>query len=161
MSFGDLSSVVAGRYESPFPDVWISSQLEKVGFDEGAGLLRSGSPSLVAWLSSWVRRVSRAPLAIHWDRPERHTLVLCSAAQVWSPLWVGLSYIDDSSCWVIARCDPVRTMSTNSSAGVHGWKLGQWKRVATCCNQIFFVNDCIDIDLLQMNDCIDIDFKSM
>ncbi|CAJ1418633.1 unnamed protein product [Effrenium voratum] len=23
--------------------------------------------------------------------------------KVWSPLWVGLSYIDDSSCWVIAR----------------------------------------------------------
>lgn len=27
--------------------------------------------------------------------------------QVWSPLWVGLSYIDDSSCWVIARCHSV------------------------------------------------------
>jgi len=23
--------------------------------------------------------------------------------KVWSPLWVGLSYIDDTSCWVIAR----------------------------------------------------------
>merc|ERR1711879_349351 len=23
--------------------------------------------------------------------------------KVWSPLWVGLSYIDDVSCWVIAR----------------------------------------------------------
>jgi len=23
--------------------------------------------------------------------------------KVWAPLWVGLSYIDDSSCWVIAR----------------------------------------------------------
>lgn len=23
--------------------------------------------------------------------------------KVWSPLWVGLSYIDDNSCWVIAR----------------------------------------------------------
>mmetsp|Transcript_63428 Transcript_63428/g.102764 ORF Transcript_63428/g.102764 Transcript_63428/m.102764 type:complete len:83 (-) Transcript_63428:81-329(-) len=23
--------------------------------------------------------------------------------KVWSPLWVGLSYIDDGSCWVIAR----------------------------------------------------------
>lgn len=23
--------------------------------------------------------------------------------KVWSPLWVGLSYIDDASCWVIAR----------------------------------------------------------
>eukprot|EP00811_Abedinium_folium_P033479 NODE_6439_length_1672_cov_8.533981.p1 GENE.NODE_6439_length_1672_cov_8.533981~~NODE_6439_length_1672_cov_8.533981.p1 ORF type:complete len:335 (-),score=118.46 NODE_6439_length_1672_cov_8.533981:373-1377(-) len=25
--------------------------------------------------------------------------------KVWSPLWVSLSYIDDSSCWVIARSD--------------------------------------------------------
>merc|ERR1719384_2623757 len=23
--------------------------------------------------------------------------------KVWSPLWVGLSYVDDTSCWVIAR----------------------------------------------------------
>ena len=25
------------------------------------------------------------------------------SVEVWSPLWVGLSYIDDGSCWVIAR----------------------------------------------------------
>merc|ERR1711900_85157 len=25
--------------------------------------------------------------------------------KVWSPLWVGLSWIDDTSCWVIARTE--------------------------------------------------------
>jgi len=25
--------------------------------------------------------------------------------KVWSPLWVGLSYIDDTSCWVISRSE--------------------------------------------------------
>lgn len=41
----------------------------------------------------------------------RHFFMSCYPAswkkwdlmKVWSPLWVGLSYIDDSSCWVIAR----------------------------------------------------------
>merc|ERR1712107_750809 len=23
--------------------------------------------------------------------------------KIWSPLWIGISYIDDTSCWVIAR----------------------------------------------------------